>query len=208
MGENPLPVKNWSVPRFWVGQTVVVMASGSSMSLALADQVREARLPAIVVNNTYQLAPWADMLYAADEAWWAHNQDAFQFAGLKVSVGTVPGVLQIKSSGMKGFDPNPRHVRLGGNSSYQAVHIAMHTGVKRILLCGVDMGGQHWHPDHPAPLRETPDWAYERWIKLFGGLATAAKGLGIEVLNCSPVSALKCFEFVRLEAALAIANEG
>ena len=194
------------MPRFWVGQTVVVMASGSSMSMEVAEQVRDARLPVVVVNNTYELAPWADVLYAADEVWWQHNPGAMQFCGLKVSVGAVPGVLHIKTTGMKGFDPNPAHVRLGGNSAYQAVHIAMHTGAKRILLCGIDMGGGHWHPEHSAPLRATPTWAYERWITLFDGLAKAAKDVDVEILNCSPISALKCFEFMRLEDA--IANEG
>lgn len=207
MDQGPLPVSFWTVPRFWVGRTVAVMASGSSMSLAVADQVRAARLPSVVVNSTWQLAPWADLLYAADEEWWKQNPDAMEFAGIKVSVASVEGVMRLKSTGMKGFDPDQRNVRLGGNSSYQAVHIAMHTGAKRILLCGVDMGGKHWHPEHAAPLRSTPDWAYQRWITLFGGLAKAATEHGIEIWNCSPISALKCFEFVRLESALAIVNE-
>lgn len=50
-------VTYWTVPQMWAGRTVAVMASGPSMSKDVADKVRAARLPVIVVNNTYRLAP-------------------------------------------------------------------------------------------------------------------------------------------------------
>jgi sugar phosphate isomerase/epimerase len=192
----------WSVPRMWEGQTVAVLASGFSMSQAVADQVHAAGISAIAINNTYRLAPWAYMLYAADAAWWRENPQAWDFKGLKVSVEEFKGVLRLQASGPTGFDPDPRRVRTGGNSGYQAVHIAAHAGAARVLLCGFNMGGDHWHPEHAAPLRETPREIYATWIQRLEGLADTLKLRGIEVLNCTPDSAIKGIPTADLAFAL------
>lgn len=187
----------------WEGQTVAILASGYSMSCAVADEVHAAGIPAIVINNTYLLAPWAYMLYAADEAWWRKNPEALEFQGLKVSVGEFRGVLRLNNTGKQGFDADPRNVRTGSNSGYQAVHIAAQAGAARILLCGFNMGGAHWHPDHISPLRETPKEIYPRWISYLEELAEILKARGIEVLNCTPDSAIKEIPMADLSDALA-----
>lgn len=176
------------------------------MSQAVADAVRAARLPAIAVNDTFRLAPWADMLYAADSSWWSfHGAEALKFAGLKVTVQESvphPAVLGLRHSGAEGFDDDPECLRTGGNSGYQAIHIAAHAGAKRILLCGFDMGGGHWHGDHPKPLRNTPPPTYARWIERFKTLAPELAQRGIAVVNCTPKSALRCFPMANLKDEL------
>jgi hypothetical protein len=189
---------DWSVPRIWEGQTVAVLASGKSMSKAVADQVHGYGLPAIAVNKTWELAPWAQMLYAADSLWWEQNR--VEFAGLKISVndgGTLhKGVHRLKQTGYQGFDPDPSCIRTGGNSGYQAVHVAAHAGAKRILLCGFNMGGPHWHKEHRAPLRETGPGTYERWVNAFESLVRECPA---EIINCTPESALR-LRYVPLES--------
>lgn len=197
----------WTVPRMWEGRTVAVMASGPSMSQEVADQVRAARLPAIVINNTYRLAPWADLLYAADEEWWNVNRHVpAEFPGLKASVSAVNGVLRLKNSGSDGFDDDRSAVRTGKHSGYQALHIAAHTGAKRILLLGYDMRGGHWHPEHELPLRTTMRDLYPIWAKRFDDIATHLKDRGIEVINCTLGSAITAFPFMPLEEALCDAH--
>lgn len=197
----------WSVPLMWDGCTVAVMASGRSMSREVAYRVREAGIPSIVVNSTYKLAEWADMLYAADAEWWLANPEVKNFGGLKVSVSKVKGVNHIRNSGIVGFDPDRSAVRTGGNSGYQALHIAVHAGAKRVVLCGFDMQGVHWHGRHPDGLRNTAPETYTKWIKRFELLAPILEKRGVEVLNCSTWSALTCFKFSTLEAALAESAE-
>lgn len=196
----------WRVPRMWEGQQAVVLASGPSMSQSVADMVRYVpALRVIAVNNTFRLAPWADMLYACDERWWAVNsKEALAFHGLKVSCedARFKEVLMLKNTGSQGFDPDPGNIRTGGNSGYQAVHIAAHAGVRRILLCGFDMKGGHWHPEHKTPLREPSDACFMRWVRAFVDLADELKRRGIEVWNCTPDSALECFPSVALDDAL------
>lgn len=193
----------WSVPSLWPGRTVAILASGPSMSRALADRVHAAGLPAIVINDTYRLAPWADMLYAADEAWWQQYPDALAFEGLKVSVGQVRGVLELSNSGVTGFDPNPANLRTGSNSGYQALHIAVHAGAKRVLLCGFNMTGRHWFGGHPASLVNTSEHLYDKFRRNFETILPALAERGIEVLNCTFGSALKCFQMRDLDDELA-----
>jgi hypothetical protein len=117
-------VSYWSVPPMWKGQTVAVLASGPSMSQAVADAVHAAGIPAIVTNDTFRLAPWAQILYAADTEWWGHTAGAKDFAGLKVSCQAVPGVLMLHNAGNVGYSPDPACVHTYGNSGAQAIQVA------------------------------------------------------------------------------------
>jgi hypothetical protein len=200
----------WSVPRCFDGGTVAVLASGPSMSQAVADTVRAAGVPAIVVNATFRLAPWAWLLYGADHHWWTHeaNRDALQFKGLKASVDdeVAPGVHRLRNSGVHGYDADPSRLRTGNNSGYQAVHIAAHTGAARILLCGFDLRDtrdSHWHGDHPWGLRRTGPATFDRWVSNFETLIPALAERGCEVVNCTPGSALRC-QAADLEDALCL----
>jgi hypothetical protein len=196
----------WFVPPMWAGQTVCVLASGPSMSAEIARQVQESDAHAIAVNSTVRLAPWADMLYAADPEWWAHpsNADAREFAGLRVSCSVVPAcqVLMLRNTGQDGYDPDPECIRTGLNSGYQAIHIAMHARAAKIILCGFDMAGGHWHGDHPKGLRNVPLEHYARYAKKFEGLVKPAADLGIDIVNCTPGSAVTAFRMSTLEAEL------
>jgi hypothetical protein len=179
------------------------------MSQAVADAVRDAGIPAIAVNSTFRLAPWAWMLYAADPEWWHHpsNADAKQFAGIKASCMRVAGAELLLQSGNRGFDPRPFAVRTGNNSGYQALHVAVHTGAKRVILCGFDMHGGHWHGAHPLGLRNTAPDLYPGWCARFDELAPTLEALGVDVVNCTPGSALRAFRFSSLDAECAAFRE-
>lgn len=208
----------WRVPRVWEGKTVAVMASGPSMTPAIAKQIRDAGIPSIVINTTYQLAPFADILYAADSIWWSvHGPqiDGFGFKGLKVSIQQIPGGTQrpnvpndvrvLRNTGNRGFDPDAGALRVGGYgiSGYQAIHLAAHTGAKRILLCGYDGRGGHWHGNHPEPL-SSHELPLLRALPYYPELADALSALHIEVFNCTPESAIKAFPAASLSECLAM----
>lgn len=189
----------WRVPRMWEGRAVAVCASGHSMRAEIAEQLNSAGLPIIVVNDTYRLAPFADMLVAGDLKWWRVNGAATEsFRGLKVTAQpncSVPGVLYLRPTGVMGFAPDPGSIRTGNNSGYQAIHIAIQAGAATIGLFGFDMHGDHWFGEHSGRLRGANPQPFHRWIPLFSGL----KGRGAEIINCTPGSALKCFPFGTLE---------
>lgn len=183
----------WSVPPLWQGQTVWVLATGPSMGPQVAQAASRSRQPVLVVNDAFRLAPDAALLYAADTSWWRANPDARQFAGLKLCADdTLPGadVYTLRHTGKLGFDADPRCIRSGGNSGYQAVHVAVQAGAARILLCGFDMHGTHYFGRHDkGDLQNTPPEKFALWRARFAAL----NGHGAEIINCTPGSALACF---------------
>ncbi len=133
----------WVPAPFWYGQTVVVIASGPSLSYAQLELVEASGKPTIAVSDVYRVAPWADVVYACDLKWWLHHwQNVYHHgAAHKVTCdGSVAfPIRHLRNTGEQGFDPTPGYIRTGGNSGYQAVHLAVHLGAKKIVLLGFDM---------------------------------------------------------------------
>lgn len=198
----------WTVPRMWEGQTVAIMASGGSMSADVAETVRQSGVPSIAINDTYKLASWANLLYAADVGWWGANPAALALPATKVCCigdgkqAPPAGVNCLRMTGTAGLETDPSAVRTGCNSGYQAVQVAFHAGAARILLCGYNYGGPNWHGKHKAPLRNTSDGAYVTWRRLFEQLVREVEQRGTVIVNCTSNSSLY-LPHVPLEEALA-----
>ena len=197
-----------TIPKLWPGGTVVCMASGPSLTKDDAEYCRGKADGVIVVNTTYQMAPWADALIASDVRWWGWHKGAKDFAGLKYATSRAvkwAGVQWIKNTGRDGLELQPNGIRHGLNSGYRAINLAVHFGAKRIILLGYDMKRgdgpdrlEHWHGDHPIASRS----AYPIFCKHFLTLVEPLKAIGVEVLNCTPGSALDCFPKAQLRDVL------
>jgi hypothetical protein len=197
----------WSIPRLWPGSTVAIIA----LCQGVADLVKAKGLVTIAITTAGKLAPWADMLYAADEDFWRFSPWAREFTGMKVGMCQFPGVHEIAISRRtdergqdrhNGFDSSPDRLRTGGNSGYQALSLAVHAGASRVLLFGYDMQGTHFHGEHQQPLRNTHPDQFAKWIERFNELAPVLLAYRVDVINCSPDSALTCFRKMTPEAAL------
>ncbi len=186
-----------SVPRLWPGGTILCVASGPSLTQEDVDYCRGKVDATIVINTSYRMAPWADVLYAADEHWWGWHKGVPDFTGLKFSCSSGAakwGVSILKNTGSDGLEVSPDGVRTGRNSGFQATNIAVHLGASKIIWLGYDMqngpkGESHWHGDHPDA-RQSP---FSIFIEKFNSLRDPLKELGIEVWNCSRRTALKAF---------------
>ena len=92
-------------------------------------------------------------------------------------------------------------VHFGGNSGFQAINLAYLWGAKRIVLLGFDgkaVGGKdHWFGQHPQGLTQVQP--YSLWLDHFPQLAYDLKREGVEVINCSPDSAITCFKGADIE---------
>ncbi len=191
--------------------TFVLIGGGPSLTVSDVEYVRhKARV--IAINNAYELAPWAFALYAADKKWVDWHDGAPSFKGLKYTIeshDTVcrPGWQVIRNTGFEGLELEPKSLRTGFNGGYQAINLAVHLGAKRIVLLGFDMqadagGRYHWHPEHPDG-KVSP---YAEFIAAFDTIVQPLKDAGVEVINCSPGSALTCFPRAPLrETLLAVA---
>lgn len=150
------------------------------------------------------------MLYAADYTFWRQYlpQIRERFTGELWSVSEQArdqyGTYWIRHATDEGLAREPDTINGGGNSGYQAVHLAATFGAARIILLGFDMqrtGGKiHWHGPHEGRLPNGV--GFPAWLKAFGPLAKDLKAAGIEVVNCSRTTAMTCFPRQRLEDAL------
>lgn len=61
--------------RSWEGETVALVAGGSSLTREQVEAVRCFKC--IAVNDAYLWADFADVLYAADSHWWKWHTDGF-----------------------------------------------------------------------------------------------------------------------------------
>ena len=185
----------------WKGYTAVCIASGASLTQEQVDMCKGHKI--IAINDAYKLAPHADILYACDSQWWGWHNGVPDFKGRKIThqqdavkLQTYPGIDYILSDGKSGFSHKQDRIRHGGNSGYQALHIALSMGADRVLLLGYDMhantGESHFFGEHPNGKQR--DGRYAEWIKEFSALEIAGRQRGQEVLNCTPNSALDCFK--------------
>src|ERR1700744_3712809 len=110
----------WKVQRGWEGQTAVIMGSGPSITYEISNRIRQFDVRSIAVNNqgidvgdVPAMAPWADILYAADKTWWHKNRkSALAFKGRKVTISSAShpfgfedeSVYVMRNGGSTGFD--------------------------------------------------------------------------------------------------------
>lgn len=200
-----------TVPKLWPGGTIVCIASGPSLTVEDVEYCRGKVDAAIVVNNGYQIAPWADCLVASDLKWWRWHEGAKSFKGLKYATSKHvqwSGVQILRNSGDHGLDLDPSGVRHGLNSGYRAINVAFHFGAARILLLGYDCQvgpnkEEHWHKDHPTR-SQSP---YRLFAKRFRTLVEPLKEQNVTVINCTRRSAIDCFPTMALADALAVRSE-
>lgn len=196
-----------TVPRCWPGETVTILGGGPSLTPVDVAAVR-GQTRVIALNNAYQLAPWADVLYACDQKWWTWHQGVPSFTGPKFSIAasdpvTWPDVQVLQNTGVLGLERQPTGLRTGYHSGYQAMNLAVHLGAARILLLGYDLkvggaGRTHWHGDHP----DRQPSPYAAMLEAFPSIVAPLQDVGVEVINCSPGSALRCFPCQPLAEAL------
>ena len=155
----------------------VLLAPGPSMSRDLAESMRGQRVG--VVSNVFELAPWADFLAANDRAWWRAYPEAINFAGRRFSSSEFPGVERCR----------PGNTQWA--SGVLALQAAVNLGAKRIRLYGFDMHGSHYFGEYTNGLVNTKP--YRRAVHLQQFRDWARANPRVEVVNCTPGSALDCF---------------
>lgn len=198
------------VPKLWPESTIICLGCGPSLSQEDIDFCRD-RARVIAVKDTWRLAPWADVLYACDGKWWDFYKGVPEFHGLKFGLtvdGHWPDVNALRNTGMDGLERDPSGLRTGQNSGYQAINLAVHLGATRILLLGYDMqrvkGKAHWYGEHLGTGYQHTASPYHLFLRCFETIGEPLQQLGIEVINCSPQTALTMFPCQSIREALAV----
>lgn len=210
--EEPFdPILRWAMRRWvgmWKGRKVVIIASGPSTTDKQLEHVRKAReadkCRVIAINCSYRQAPWADILYAKDGEWWDGYKDQWpDFAGPKwTSTGEAARKYDLNyircAHGLHGLASDISvH---NENSGHQAINLAYHLGASRVLLLGYEMDpdneklhffGSH---DEKKGLSNPNAAIFKGWHSKMQVIADDMREVGVPVINCSPKTALTCFE--------------
>lgn len=173
----------------------------------------------IAVNNAYQIGSWIDVVFFGDCAWYkTHRQVLANFPSLKVtSCDRFANKPKEKSEGIKylGRDKNHKNgissdkskVSWNNNSGAAAINLAVHFGVKRIILLGFDMcldkgKVSHWHGNHAKPGERIKPPPFKRHLVGFPMIAQDAKNMGVKIINASPNSAINVFSKANVKELL------
>lgn len=202
------------VPRAWLNETVVCIATGPSLTADDCEYVR-GRARVIAINDAYRLAPWADAVYGTDARWWHWHKGVQGFTGAKWSLEhsqwwnyreLYPDVQRLRNSGPDGLEHDPTALRNGRNSGFAAINLAYHYGASRIVLLGYDMQptGKRQHfwaennGEHPNKSRSP----YAQFRRRFESLVKPLQKRGVSVINCTRTTALTAFPCAPLRDVL------
>jgi len=201
----------------WQDECVAIVAAGPSINQADVDKLRD-RIHVVAINESYKLCKWADILYSCDDAWWRLVNGAKDFPALKISqdkdaVARFPDIKRIKVKLVKGIIIHDLlmdewgEVGGGGNSGFQCINLLAQSGVTAIALLGFDMcnrnGQIHWHGRHPSPMNNPIEYNYQQWRDRLHQVKPKLDVLGIDIVNCSPISTLQYYPRVSVDEMLA-----
>lgn len=192
---------HWTVPREWSGARCFILAGGASLQLAAIPRL-QGRI--IAIKQTVALRPDADVMFVA-------GRDDPQRCAPYFPLYTGPRI--ICRSGYPGFPDrvlclqrskeaysrDPTHLA-GLDAGSSAINLAALFGATEIVLLGIDMTGGRWVKKHHMPV--IPQRHFDLHLGSLNRMAPELEADGIRVVNCSPVSAVTCFERQPLEAFL------
>lgn len=164
----------------------------------------------IAINNAYLIANWIDVMFFGDGAWYLkHKRMLREWPGVKVSCSPrFANMSKDEAQGIKflardrehthGISKSRSMVSWNNNSGAAAISLAVHLGVRQIILLGFDMNLQavnnkqfsHWHGAHG---KTTSSKTFQRHLKGFPAIKKDADLLDVEIFNANPDSAIQCF---------------
>lgn len=175
----------------------------------------------IGVNAAFLIGDWIDMMFFGDARFFLEYRVRLaEFSGLKVTCHERPSKAKYAKENIKylpknpkwgkGISPNPSTVSWNGNSGAAAISVAVHTGVKRIILVGFDMKlnenyKQHWHGLYGTAGRKDGNprgLPFHRHLLGFKAIHRDSLIRGVEILNACPGSAITQFRKVTVKELL------
>lgn len=174
------------------------IASGPSLTKEDCALIAKTNTPILAVNNSWEISPRCDYLYAGDYKWWTAY-------GSRVP----ENIVKISSSRQAASRFKLQHHSANGpfNSGMRALIWALENGFKSIALLGFDCSlknGTHWHGDHNTRRGlSNPDKSkVDKWHLQFLDVYEKAKRVKAEIVNCSRHTELGCFPLMDLESLL------
>lgn len=166
-------------------------------------------------NDAFRLAPDAALLHGCNYGWWSRRW--VQVKALPAEKWTTNdkaaaefGINWIAEVNKPGLSTDPNLLHHGHSSGYQLVGMAYRAGADRIVLLGYDMkfapdydgktkrigsGPRHFFGEYERELQHWPSVRVQAGVhvELLDLYRSVAKQGLVEIVNCTPGSALDCF---------------
>lgn len=155
-----------------------ILAPGPSARAEDAEIARDSGYSVGCVSNAFELAPWCKFVAASDAKWWRAHPAAMEHPAKFCAVAIAGGHVVSTQWGVV-------------NSGVLGLEVAKRMGATQILLLGFDMHGTHFFGRYTNGLNNTSE--DRRKVHLREYAAWARENKEIEIVNCTPDSALDCF---------------
>lgn len=194
---TPLKHGRGILPRDWVGERVFLICSGASLD---TEKVKRIRGRVVAVKHVAKVLPDANVLFYGGREFLRDNLDLINgFKGEVIARGDYPGtperVLRVSKSdkdhrGRLSSDPR---ILGGWDTGAAGINMVDLRGAAEIVVVGMDMKGGHL-PQLGHRRGTIGKDAHKRHAAGVAEMAADLKAKGTKVWNCSPISALTCFE--------------
>jgi hypothetical protein len=212
------------IARNWEGETAFIIGGGPSVLTQPIDRLRGRKV--IVINSSFERAPWASILFFHDDRWWRKYMDKVLavFAGTICTTcsarhARIAHLKNIRPSRTKGgqvqnpptplqLSTDPSAVPMRRTSVVPALNIAVLKGVKAIVTLGLDgKMGPDGQRNHYAVQYSAHGWrhapsTWERHQADIEPLVPQIAAAGITVTNASPGSAWPFWPITSLDEFL------
>ena len=202
-------------------KTIVCIGTGPSLTFQQVETARRKGFTLYAANNAIYMAPDAALLYSVNLAWWDYYWDMVRDLpcekwSTSASVADKYGVHWIAEKNAKGLSTDPDIIHHGHGSGYSLVSMAHRAGADRIILLGYDLKyakdydpknrypgstPRHFFGEYPPTMQHWPskqviDGLHVELLDLYRSIAE--QGL-VEIVNCTPDSAIDCFPTVNVD---------
>lgn len=185
----------------WSGQSVVIVASGPSLTHEDCRTVERSGLTTVAVNTAWTYARFCHAIYAGDMTWWRNY-------GANIDIDVPRYTLSQGAAHDFGIKHHKSRISSGYNSGLMALEMAINFGAARVLLLGFDFSvknGTHCHGDHkktPNPTQAKCDMWKDYAQRLRDAYPDA------EIVNCSRETECNVFPRMSLDAAIGASATG
>jgi hypothetical protein len=197
-------------------RTVALIGTGPTLTPEQIDTARRKGFALAGCNSVWEIVPDLALLYGCNLAWWRHYwspalkaHPAQKWTTNREAADTF-GLRWIAERAAMGLSTDPRIVHHGHGSGYTLLNLAYLMGAARIVLLGYSLAyapdydgkarqpgatPRHYFGEYPVPLQHWPSaqvraGVHVELLELYRSVAR--QGL-IEIVNCTPGSALDCF---------------
>lgn len=226
------PIGEPILPKF-KGEIGVLIGTGPSITSEQIEFIRSKKCRVFTVNNAYQLINEADVHVSCNNDWWEYywpkdkvlrTMPATKYTWYQY-IANQYNITYIKAIVKDGLSTDPRIIHINHGSSPMGINIAVHYGIKKLLLIGHDMKfspdyngrakkvgskSRHFFGEYPKELQHFPSvkvglsspGVLDGLIEAYKKMIPDLRKMRMEVINCTPKSALKCFPLSTLEKEL------